>query len=279
MSEWNAVEERVWYRKFEPFAVNVGLVVGDERALVVDTGGGPVQAAEIYAAVREVTDLPLVVVNTHAHFDHVFGNAYFRAQGVSEFWAHAVTAQALAQAGESQRAAVAASEPGMAAGIGENTEIVVPDRLVEGAPAEIELGGVTANLLFLGRGHTEGDVLVSVGRTLFTGDLVEEGADPSFEDSFPSEWIRVLGKIAALEDLHETFVPGHGAAVTVDFVSTQMNKMRTAVRVTKTAMDDASVDVTKAIPILPYGPLASRVLLRRLRTLAKWAWLPKTPAS
>lgn len=58
--------------------VNIGLVVGSERALVIDTGCGPRHATEILTAVRAVTALPLVVANTHAHWDHFFGNAVFR---------------------------------------------------------------------------------------------------------------------------------------------------------------------------------------------------------
>lgn len=50
--------------------------------------------------------------------------------------------------------------------------------------------------------------------------------------------------------------------------------MRAADRITKTAMDEASVEMTKAILILPYGPEQSRALLIQFRTLADWKWLP-----
>ena len=62
--------------------LNTGLIVGSERAMVIDTGCGPRQAREILDAVREKTHLPLVVVNTHAHYDHFFGNAVFAEAGV-----------------------------------------------------------------------------------------------------------------------------------------------------------------------------------------------------
>ncbi|MDD0859333.1 MBL fold metallo-hydrolase [Arthrobacter alpinus] len=84
--------------------VNIGLVVGSERALVVDTGAGPRHATEILAAVRTLTALPLVIANTHAHWDHFFGNAVFRAEGAltdagTQFWAHAATARGMAETG------------------------------------------------------------------------------------------------------------------------------------------------------------------------------------
>lgn len=270
---WREVAPRVLVRTNPGFGMNTGLVIGDERALIIDTGAGPRQGCAILEAVRERTDLPLIAVNTHAHFDHYFGNAVLAANGVEDIWATSSCAAAITEHGDSQRPAVVALEAEMAAGTGVHTEILAPTRLVDGAPVDLDLGGISVTLFHLGRGHTDHDLLVGAGDVLFTGDLVEQGADPSFEDSFPKEWIRTLGKITALDDLYGVFVPGHGEPVTVDFVTTQMNKMRTAVAVTRSAMDQASVDMTKAIPILPYGPEQSRALLLRLRTLARWKWL------
>lgn len=272
---WKQLGEGVWTLRTDPLGLNTGLVVGTERALVVDTGAGPDQAARIMDAVRQLTDLPLVVVNTHSHYDHVFGNAYFAAHGVEDFWATDRCAVVVSESAEEQRAEVARIEPAMAANDGEHTAIHPANRHVSGSPVDLDLGGISVTLFHLGFGHTDNDLLIAAGNVLFTGDLVEEGADPGFEDSYPAEWLRTLGKIAALEDLYDVFVPGHGAPVDVEFVLTQLNKMRSAVRVTKIAMDEASTDMTKAIPILPYGPEQSRALLTRLRTLAHWKWLER----
>ncbi|WP_026532931.1 MBL fold metallo-hydrolase [Arthrobacter sp. H41] len=274
-SPWRELGPGVWVWSTPGFGMNTGLVLGSDKGLVIDSGAGPLQVREIYRAVRQRTDLPLVVVNTHAHGDHFFGNSYFAAQGVEEFWATARCSEVSSERGEAQRGLVAGIEPGMAADDGDNTGILPANRLVEGAPVDLDLGGVSVTLFHLGRGHTDHDLLVGVGNVLFTGDLVEEGADPAFEDSFPIDWIRTLGKIVALEDLYDVFVPGHGSPVGVDYVVTQLNRMRSAIRVTKVAMDEASTDMTKAIPLLPYGPEQSRALLTRLRTLAHWQWLDR----
>lgn len=50
------------------------LIVGDDKALVFDTGNG---IGDIRAVVDALTDLPVIVVNSHAHFDHVGGNYQF----------------------------------------------------------------------------------------------------------------------------------------------------------------------------------------------------------
>lgn len=271
--DWLELAPRIHVRASPGWGMNSGLVIGQERALLVDTGAGPAQAQALLAGVRKLTDLPVIAVNTHAHFDHFFGNAYLRENGVQEIWATGGCAQAIAATGGEQRSAVAGVEPEMAAGTGPGTAIAVPGNLVEGAPVDLDLGGISVTLFHLGRGHTDHDLLVGAGDVLFAGDLVEQGGDPNFGDSYPKEWIRTLGKIVALEDLYSTVVPGHGTPVDMAFVATQMNKMRTAVAVTRSAMDQASTDMTKAIPILPYGPEQSRALLTRLRTLARWKWL------
>lgn len=271
--DWIELAPRTYVRASPGWGMNSGLVIGEERALLVDTGAGPAQAKVLLDGVRQLTSLPLIAVNTHAHFDHFFGNAYLMDNGVGDVWATSACARAITASGEEQRPSVAAVEPGMAAGTGPGTAIAAPTRLVEGAPVDLDLGGISVTLFHLGRGHTDHDLLVGAGDVLFAGDLVEQGADPNFGDSYPKEWIRTLGKIVALEDLYGTVVPGHGKPVDMDFVTTQMNKMRTAVAVTRSAMDQASTDMTKAVPILPYGPEQSRALLMRLRTLARWKWL------
>jgi glyoxylase-like metal-dependent hydrolase (beta-lactamase superfamily II) len=245
--------------------LNTGLVVGAERALVIDTGSGPRQGTEILAAVRGITDLPLVVVNTHAHYDHFFGNAVFAAAGVTEFWAHSNAARSMAETADLQRRWLGEAEPEMAAADGANTDVVLPTALVQDQPVLVDLGGRVATLFHLGRGHTDGDLLVGAGTALYAGDLVEEGAHPSFEDSFPADWAAVLRQLSALRNRYEFLVPGHGTPVSDEFVRTMANTMTTAVRQGHQATREMPADATKAIPILPYGPEQSRWFITRLK--------------
>ena len=57
-----------------PEAVYCYLIIGEEKALLIDTGYG---FGDLRSAVKELTSLPLVIVNTHGHCDHVGGNAQF----------------------------------------------------------------------------------------------------------------------------------------------------------------------------------------------------------
>jgi glyoxylase-like metal-dependent hydrolase (beta-lactamase superfamily II) len=71
-------------------------------------------------------------------------------------------------------------------------------------------GGREVHLLFLGRAHTAGDVVVHVPseRVVATGDLMH-GLLPYMGDGFPDEWPATLRALEALE--FDRVVPGHGS--------------------------------------------------------------------
>lgn len=50
------------------------LILGDKKAMLFDTGLG---VGKISAVVGELTKLPIIVLNSHTHFDHIGGNAEF----------------------------------------------------------------------------------------------------------------------------------------------------------------------------------------------------------
>ncbi len=58
----------------EPPHVNSFLVVGDERAALIDSGLG---VDRIRPVAESLTDRPIEVVNTHYHWDHSGGNEEF----------------------------------------------------------------------------------------------------------------------------------------------------------------------------------------------------------
>ena len=62
------------WRITSPECVYEELMIGTEKALLLDTGWGTGQLKKV---VREITDKPLIVVNSHGHIDHVNGNMQF----------------------------------------------------------------------------------------------------------------------------------------------------------------------------------------------------------
>lgn len=63
-----------YYRIGSPEAVFCYLIVGTEKAMLIDTG---YCYGDLKSAVRSVTEKPLIIVNTHGHCDHAGGNAQF----------------------------------------------------------------------------------------------------------------------------------------------------------------------------------------------------------
>jgi glyoxylase-like metal-dependent hydrolase (beta-lactamase superfamily II) len=225
---WQEVADGVLVRRHDSLDLNCGLVLGDGACLVVDTRSHLGEAADLIAAVRAVTPHPWTVVNTHAHYDHCFGNAAFRPTAI---WAARGCATDLAATGELQRAVVVAGL--RATGQGAEADLISaapidpPDHLVDDV-AGLDVGGREVTLRFLGRGHTDSDLVVEVeaerDRTVvFAGDLVEEGAPPAFEDAYPAEWPATLGRLHALA--RGPVVPGHGAVVDAAYVGAQREEL------------------------------------------------------
>lgn len=219
-------------RRHSELDVNCGLVVGSERALVIDTRSTTQRGEALAEAVREVTPLEQVVVNSHAHYDHCFGNAAFRD---SQIYAHVGAADSLMRTAEHQRSQVVehlhrTDRPELAQTY-VDTEVVLPFYLVEEEVTAIDLGDRTAYLLFGGRGHTDHDLVVAVPEvgTVFWADLIEQGADPAMDDSYPLEWGATLQRL--LEHPHvrgaRVHVPGHGDVVDSAFVSRQAQTLTT----------------------------------------------------
>ena len=73
----------VWLVAAPPH-VNCFLVAGEERAMLIDTGLG---IGDIRGTVGELTDLDVMVVNTHYHWDHSGGNAAFDDISIHELGA------------------------------------------------------------------------------------------------------------------------------------------------------------------------------------------------
>ena len=83
---WTEIGDRVFVRRYAFYDQNIGVVLGGGAALVIDTRSTHVQGREILADLRELTADPVtVVVNTHGHFDHAFGNRVFRPATI---WGH-----------------------------------------------------------------------------------------------------------------------------------------------------------------------------------------------
>lgn len=256
---WREVGPRGFVRRYRSLDLNVGLVLGDGEALLVDTRSTHPEAAEVLRDLREVTDLrPSKVVNTHAHFDHSFGNAVFLP---CELWAHEGCAAELRVHGEEQRRNATRWLKGDALRDIATVEIVPPDHLVRDHHA-LHVGGRIVELRHLGRGHTDHDLVVLVpdAHVLFAGDLVEESAPPSFADGYPLDWPATVRHVAALAS--GAVVPGHGDVVDRGFVERQAADLA-EIAAEARAAHEQGIPQEAAARLLPLGAPFARDAVAR----------------
>ncbi|MFC8799028.1 MBL fold metallo-hydrolase [Promicromonospora sp. NPDC057138] len=251
MGRWIEAADGVLVRRYQELDLSVGLVVGGESCLVVDTGGDAGQGAELAAAVREVTPLPWQVVLTHSHFDHSFGTEAFAPCAV---WAHRRCHADLVATGEQQREKWARSYRERGEGeVGDRVaavRLVLPDHLVDDG-AELDLGGRRVHLRHFGPAHSDHDLVVHVpdAGAVFAGDLVEHGAPPQFGDAFPQSWPAALDGILALDA--PIVLPGHGDPVGRDFVRDQRAELVLVAELCR-EVAAGSLSVEQAVPRSPY---------------------------
>jgi glyoxylase-like metal-dependent hydrolase (beta-lactamase superfamily II) len=197
-----------------PLVPNVGIVVGEEAVLVVDTAMGPRNGERIREMAAALAGgRRLVLTITHFHPEHGFGAQAFRN---GEIVYNRDQVDEFRDKGSAYLEMFKTFGDNVAQAL-ENVELVEPNTVYDGGMHEIDLGGRSVRLLTWGRAHTRGDQVVFLPdeRILFTGDLVEERCFAIFP-YFPPEdvdvdgekWLAVLAQLEALEPA--TVVPGHG---------------------------------------------------------------------
>ncbi len=227
-------------RPGSPVGSNGAVVLLPNEVLVVDTHYRPSFARELLDEIRKITPNPVrYVVNSHWHNDHTQGNqAYFNAfpRGV-EFLSHNNTRRDILKTAIPSIKDSLAQLPGQIkkaeeslAGIADEAQRARTRTQIENNKAyyeelkmiEISLPTLTfdksivlhrgdreVQILYFGRGHTAGDVVVFLPKEkiVVTGDLLTNGI-PFFRDAFPSDWGNTLKGVTGLD--WDQAVPGHG---------------------------------------------------------------------
>ncbi|GAA4490051.1 MBL fold metallo-hydrolase [Microbacterium panaciterrae] len=226
--EWIEVARGVFQRRYEPMDVSVGVIAGRTGVTVVDTRNNPAEAAEIVRDVEERFALPILpVVNTHAHYDHTFGNQIFAERDIP-IYGHRLIPEHFAQYERPRLQKVQEhpeSEPDEAWA---QVRLTPPTVLID-APRRIDVGGRVIELRPLPPGHTDTDlaVLVPDVRAWFLGDVVEESGPSMFgSGSYPLDWPGALDVLLERIRPGDVLVPGHGSVIDRDFIVRQASRLR-----------------------------------------------------
>ncbi|MBI3399511.1 MAG: MBL fold metallo-hydrolase [Deltaproteobacteria bacterium] len=194
-------------------AANSGFVVTNEGVVVIDAQGPKDLALLLKKKIHEITDKPIVyVINTHYHGDHTYGNQYFKE--AKEIISHENTQKNLIEKDKQHREQFKKF-------FGENAlegfELTLPTKTFKDT-LTLRAGGKTMELAYLGRGHTDGDIIVylPIERIMFGGDLLYKDRLPWLGDAYISDWIETL---KALKNFDAgIYMPGHGNIGNIDML-------------------------------------------------------------
>jgi cyclase len=178
------------------FSSNMGLLVGDERVLLIDDGMQPI-AASLIAEVEKLSGRSVdFLVNTHAHGDHTGSNAILAENGAIIFAHDNLRRQLLA-------------DPESAGGPAGIPVITFSDEIT------FHANGHEAYVFHVESAHTDGDAVIH-----FTDVNVIDAGDLFFNDMFPfidldsggsvAGFIAGQQRILDMSDDDTRIIPGHG---------------------------------------------------------------------
>lgn len=202
------VSEHVWAIMGFP---NIGIVVGKNATLVIDTGLGPRNGATVArVAKRLAPGNKLYLTTTHFHPEHAGGEPGFPPGTI--LIRDKVQQEEMEKHGQ-EMLDLFASRNEVQKELLANVKLRPPDETFD-KERKLDLGGgVTARLLWYGGAHTKGDELIFVepDKTLISGDVVQNKITPNIfrEGGTPASWIAVLDQVEKLGALH--VLPDHSA--------------------------------------------------------------------
>jgi cyclase len=222
--------------------VNVGsnsaVIVNRDDVVIVDSHISPESARVMMQELKAITNKPVrYLVNTHFHYDHANGNQVFgppvdiighdytRRRLTGDILEKGMFADLLkglpkqlddlkARAASEQDAAVKSRLEQQLrvqtafAGSLKDLKVTPPTVTIDDRMTLFS-GDREIRLLYLGRGHTGGDIVVFLPkeRVLCTGDLLVTGI-ANLIDGFVNEWPDALEKLRPLDFVD--VIPGHG---------------------------------------------------------------------
>ena len=214
---------------------NTGVIIGEDSVMVVDAQATPRLANMVVEKIRTVTDKPIkYVVLTHYHAVRVLGAS---AYGADEILMSETARSMVVERGQEDWDSEFGRFPRLFQGHESIPGLTWPtmtfsDRMT------VYMGKRRVDLMFLGRGHTAGDIVAHVpdANVMFTGDLVEYHSACYCGDAHFADWPDTLEEIRDF-DL-DAIAPGRGDALV------------------GTKMVNAALDTTSDFVMSTYRPVA-----------------------
>ncbi|MBI3545428.1 MAG: MBL fold metallo-hydrolase [Gammaproteobacteria bacterium] len=185
---------------------NLGFVVSDAGVLVINTGPSQRVAQALHTAIKKITSQPVKwAINVNSQNHYWLGNTYFKSLG-AVIIAHKEADRIMRETGEVQ---LDANKTLLKEKI-KGTRLTFPSELMD-ETRELKLGGTIVQLIYFGRAHTPGDMVVWLPqqKIVYGGDIVFTDRMLAVIPIGDSKgWVEAFDKLMQLKP--SFVVPGHG---------------------------------------------------------------------
>ena len=226
-----------------PLVPNIGIIVGRESVLVVDSGLEPESGENVLKLARQLAPGRQVILTvTHAHPEHTFGAQAFKPDG--RIYYNTAQRDYFARTGATLLDGFRAVLPPERKYLLDGVVMTPPDQTYDGTHATLDLGNRQVNFQTWGTAHSPGDQIIHLPeeRIVFSGDLIEERMFPIVpffppmilaKDIDVAQWEVALNEMVSLQP--RLIVPGHGNLGGTEIATNLVDYFKVARALFKTA--------------------------------------------
>jgi len=253
--------------KLDYEGANVGCILTEEGAIVIDTPMIPAEAKDWAETVSKLTDKVLYVFNTDHHRAHILGNQFFDAPIMS----HEAAWKEMANYKDTfieRTKNLYKKRPDIQKQLNE-IKIIKPELSFTGRLIMYK-GSREIHFVHLG-GHTPATsgLFLPDERILFTGDLVVVDEHPALGQCDSEGWLRKLTWLRRQK--YSLIVPGHGPLCNVEssepvseYIRAMRSKVRSQYKSGRTKAE-AAVVISQMIDFFPYRQGEKSIIEKRIR--------------
>ena len=202
------------------YMVNSTLIIGETGAILIDTGFTDEIGAHLAREVAKLTKKPVkVIINTHHHGDHTFGNAAFpQAKVISSEMCRKLLIE-----GESEWLGII--EGALGRKLPNTRAVTATEVYANKTKTDVTLDGVKLTFWVPEAAHTAGDMMIWLpdDKVLVGGDITVNQITPNFRDANVKLWIETLAEVKAMPA--KTIIPGHGPLMKTKDVAAMHERM------------------------------------------------------
>jgi glyoxylase-like metal-dependent hydrolase (beta-lactamase superfamily II) len=151
----------------EPFCFNLPVIVTEKRIFIVDTYMGPMSIKKILDYCNNLKR-KIYAVNTHSHFDHIWGNSAFKD---CDIIAHSKCLELINSEGEKTLKEMSENHPEM---VKEKIEIIPPNLIFDSELIFQDRDSIVKIKYLPGHSVDSSVIMIMPDNILLAGDMVED---------------------------------------------------------------------------------------------------------